>query len=468
MTSLVFAGFYFGYIGGGSKFAQGVVYSSDEFEFPINYIEPNDGTNRAFILEQKGKVIVFEKGNVGDKKVALDLKAVRDFHFDWEGGLLGIEFSPNFVVDNYVYLFYTANDTTRHPSTDSCTTCINSILSRFTIDTDNPNKLNESSELILLQIPQFREWHRAGQLNFGPDGMLYVNVGEGLQGGDDLNDFYGKILRIDVTTTSPGLNYSIPVDNPFVGNLNGFKEEIYAYGLRNPWRSSFDFLTGTLWVADVGLDSWEEINIVREGQDYGWPFMEGTYCTDDWLGCSTENYTAPNYVYPHKKNTSSSFFERIFGNQDELDKPSGRAIIGGHVYRGSNFPELIGKYVFADYSGVVWALDYDFINDEVETVEYITRFPDTISSVGKTSSGELYFTGHLLGYIYKLEYLTNFIVTVVVFLLIAISASMIFATLWVNFRVKGKTEPFDFRKLMKPILNRSMIIFMIIILLIGL
>lgn len=468
MTSIVFAGFYFGYIGSGSRFAQGVVYQSDEFTFPINYVEPDDDSDRVFILEQKGKVIVFDKDNVKNKKVAIDLDPIREFHFDWEGGLLGMEFSPQFATDNLLYLFYTVNDTSRHPDTNDCQPCINLTISRFTIDNNDRNKINASSELILLKIPQSRTNHRGGQLSFGPDGMFYVNIGDGTMGtAGSLTDFLGKILRIDVRSGSGGLNYTIPPDNPFVGNLEGYKEEIYAYGLRNPWRSSFDEVTGTLWTGDVGNFTWEEVDIIESGKNYGWPSKEGEECVYHKVTCPGD-FTEPVIAYPHEPEESSTFFERIFGLSDDLKHPSGTAVIGGYVYRGSNFQELVGKYVFSDYTGGVWAIDYNYVSKTVESLEFLTRFPDTISSIGQGLDGELYFTGHILGYIYELKYLTNFLVTISVILLVMISVSLIVGTLWVRIRFIRKNETFDYKAELKPILNRTMFVFIIIIGLIGL
>ncbi|OLS24032.1 MAG: Soluble aldose sugar dehydrogenase YliI precursor [Candidatus Heimdallarchaeota archaeon LC_2] len=468
MTSMVFAAFYFGYIGGSAKYAQGVVYPNTGFDFPINYIEPNDDTNRVFILEQKGKVMVFDKNDAGNSKAALDLGKRSNFHYDWEGGLLGITFSPQFSIDKYVYIFYTVNDTSRHKSVDNCDPCVNSTISRFTIDRSDSNKINESSELKILKIPQFRSWHRGGQLNFGPDGNLFINVGDSLQGGDDLTDFYGKILRVDVNTQSNGLNYSIPLDNPFVGNLEGYREEIYAYGLRNPWRGSFDTLTSTFWVGDVGLDSWEEINVVESGKNYGWPYVEGIECTQNHLDCNMNNYTGPVLAYPHQRNSSDTFLDKILGNSDEINDPIGTAIIGGFVYRGSDFPDLVGKYIFADYTGIVWALSYDFISKSFQSTEFLTRFPETISSIGEGTDGELFFTGHILGYIYRLRYLADAIVTFLLLVFIALSGSILISTIWIGFKLKGRVEPINYKTLIKPILKRSLIIFVIILILIGL
>ncbi|MCE7733809.1 MAG: PQQ-dependent sugar dehydrogenase [Candidatus Heimdallarchaeota archaeon] len=468
MTSLVFAGLYFGFIGSGSRYVQGIVYSRNSFTFPTHYTEPDDGSDRAFILEQEGRVVVIDKGNVQDKTVAIDLKEVRDFYKDWEGGLLGLEFSPQFSIDNYIYLFYTINDTSRHSSVDDCETCINSTISRFTMDSTNTNKIDPTSEMVLLEIPQFRSNHRGGMLSFGPDGMLYVNIGDALTGQSQLlSVFYGKILRIDVSSPSNGKNYTIPADNPYAGNTDGYKEEIYAYGFRNPWRSSFDSLTGDLWVGDVGNFTSEEVNVVESGKNYGWPFKEGHDCVKTQPNCSGD-FAEAILAYPHELDTETSFIEKLFGLSDDLDLPNGVSVIGGHVYRGSNFPELVGKYVFADYTGSVWALDFNGASKELNSIEFVTRFPDSISSIGKTIDGELRFLGHTLGYVYKIEYLTNFIVTLIVFLLVTISIATIVATLWVWLKFKRNNETFDFKTNLRPIFKRTALLFVLILILIGL
>ncbi|MFV2016399.1 MAG: sorbosone dehydrogenase family protein, partial [Candidatus Heimdallarchaeota archaeon] len=356
----------------------------------------------------------------------------------------------------------------RDPDTDNCNPCINLTISRFTIDNQNKNKINESSELIFLKIPQSRRNHRGGQLTFGPDGMLYISIGDGTMGtAGRLTDYNGKILRVDVSAGSGGLNYTIPPDNPFAGNSEGYKEEIYAYGLRNPWRTSFDKVTGTFWVGDVGNFTWEEINIVESGDNYGWPAKEGNDCVYFRATCPG-NFTDPLVAYPHEPEDSSTFLEKLFGLSNELDKPSGTSVIGGFVYRGSNFPELVGKYIFADYTGGVWAIEYNFIAQSLESIEFLTRFPDTISSIGQGLDGELYFTGHLLGYIYEIKSLTNFIISITVILLIMISVSAIIGTIWVKLSLKRKKQTFDLRAELRSILNRAMFVFIVILLLIGL
>jgi glucose/arabinose dehydrogenase len=220
---------------------------------------------------------------------------------------------------------------------------LRSRLSRFQVSA-NPNLADPASEDPILEIPQMNFCHKAGCLEFGPDGYLYLAVGDDCQGipSQDLTSLKGKLLRLDVSGAAPG-TYDIPPDNPFAGNPNGWREEIWAYGFRNPWKFSFDAETHELWLGDVGEAVWEEVNIVQKGRNFGWMVMEGYDCYPDSTICDTTgtNNVLPIYTYPH----GSEF---------------GESITGGHVYRGPTAPSLWGKYVYADYpTGTMWALSYD-------------------------------------------------------------------------------------------------------------
>jgi hypothetical protein len=215
--------------------------------------------------------------------------------------------------------------------------------------------------------------HNGGQIRFGLDGFLYIALGDGGSGGDpqdngeDLTTLLGSLLRIDVDNPSGGMNYGMPTDNPFVGNTEGARKEIYAYGLRNPWRFSFDPPTGTLWLADVGQGSLEEIDIIEAGGNYGWDIMEGTQCFEPSSGCNTDGLILPVHEY---------------------GRSLGQSVTGGFVYRGARVPGLIGQYVYADFvSGRIWA--YTEVTDT--NVELL----DTnlgISAFGVDEAQELYFT----------------------------------------------------------------------------
>jgi glucose/arabinose dehydrogenase len=224
--------------------------------------------------------------------------------------------------------------------------------------------------------------HKAGQLAFGPDGDLYVGFGDGGSEGDpqgngqNTHTFLGKMLRIDVNHRDSGKAYAIPQDNPFV-NTSSFLPEIWALGLRNPWRYSFDS-QGRLIVSDVGQDTWEEIDLLEKGRNYGWNIREGKHCYHPPQGCRTQGLTDPIYEYSH----------------DE-----GIAVIGGYVYDGKAIPSLSGKYVFGDFgSGRLWALTLPDASD----VFALGRWGVSISTFGRDLQGELYLADYTSGKIYHI------------------------------------------------------------------
>ena len=276
-------------------------------------------------------------------------------------------FHPNYKSNGYFYVNYT---------TDKSTT----VISRFQVSSTNPNEALSTSEEILIEFDQPHGNHNGGQVSFGPDGYLYIAIGDGGSGGDphahgqNLNTLLGTILRIDVDNTADGQKYSIPNDNPFVVHPTA-KKEIYAYGLRNPWRMSFDALEGTLWVGDVGQNKYEEVNIVENGGNYGWNTMEGFHCykADE---CDKTDLVLPVTEYNHDKGDIS--------------------ITGGFVYRGSLIKELQGMYVYGDFgSGRIWALS---TLDSSQELLFDTDIH--ISSFGVDLQNELYFCG-FDGKIYK-------------------------------------------------------------------
>jgi len=239
-----------------------------------------------------------------------------------EEGLLGLAFAPDFATSQRFYVYYSAGNPRR------------AVLSRFVADGDHADP---STEQVLLQIDEPFSNHNGGQLAFGPDGYLYVGVGDGGAGGDpfgngqNVNAVLGKLLRIDVS----GSSYTIPPDNPFASG--GGKPEVFAWGFRNPWRFSFDTATKQLWVADVGQDRWEEVDHVEKGKNYGWNIMEGSHCYEPASGCDTSGLVLPRAEYSHDEGCSVS---------------------GGFVYRGGTLRELEGWYVYSDFcSGRVWAFD---------------------------------------------------------------------------------------------------------------
>jgi glucose/arabinose dehydrogenase len=335
------------------------------FEFPVDIQSPKDGTNRIFVLSQPGVIYVFDNNSdTKEKKTFLD---IRDkVLYGGEMGLLGLAFHPNYEKNGFFYLDYTTRDPMR------------TIISRFKVSSEDPSVADPSSEEILLEVEQPYENHNGGQISFGPDGYLYISLGDGGSGGDplnagqDLKNLLGKLLRIDVDSNADGKNYSIPIDNPFSGNSKGYKEEIYAYGLRNVWRFSFD-KDNRLWAADVGQNKWEEINLIEKGKNYGWRIMESKHCYDPETNCDTSGLVLPVWEYGH-------------------NDMGGFSITGGFVYYGKSTPGLKGKYIYADYvSGRIWRLE--FVNKLVSNRLLIdTDF--AIATFGVDESNELYFADY--------------------------------------------------------------------------
>lgn len=337
------------------------------FSQPLDLQSPDDGTNRVFVVEKGGRIRVFNNAmNVEESTTFLNISG--SLSTTSEMGLLGLAFHPNYQNNGFFYVFHTPSEGL-------------SVVSRFSVSSANDNVADMSSELVIIEIPQPDTNHNGGQIAFGADGNLYIALGDGGGGGDpfdngqDLSTLLGSILRIDVDNQDNGLNYSIPVDNPFVGD-NGVREEIFAYGFRNPWRMSFDTQTGNLWTGDVGQNKIEEIDLVISGGNYGWNFFEGTDCFSG--NCDNTGLTPP-------------IFEYVQDNGD-------RSITGGYVYRGSATPSLQGKYVYGDFvSGRIWAVELDGSGNELLDASRLS-----IASFGTDASKELYICA-FDGSIYKFE-----------------------------------------------------------------
>ncbi|MDC6406744.1 MULTISPECIES: PQQ-dependent sugar dehydrogenase [Maribacter] len=340
------------------------------FSRPLDLQSPNDDTNRIFVVEQRGTIKVFENDtDVADATTFFDISG--SVTSSDELGLLGLAFHPNFEENGFFYVCYT-------PSSSL------SVVSRFKAMDNNPNIADPNSETLLLQIPQPYTNHNGGQLGFGPDGYLYIASGDGGSGGDpdgnaqNLENLLGAIMRIDVDNTDTNLNYSVPNDNPFVATQNA-RPEIYAYGLRNPWRFSFDTQNGNLWSGDVGQGEKEEINIIEKGGNYGWNILEGTSCYNA-QECDSAGTIAPVFEYGH-------------GNND-------RSVTGGYVYRGSLNPSLNGYYIYGDFiSGRIWALDNVSGATPTNKLLFETNLP--IASFGTDQDNELYICS-FDGKIYKI------------------------------------------------------------------
>ncbi|GAB4580913.1 MAG: hypothetical protein Fur0022_36570 [Anaerolineales bacterium] len=346
---------------------------ADGLIFPTAIIDPEDGSGRLFIVEEKGVIRIMQDGKLQPEPF-IDLRdRVIQESENYEQGLLGLAFHPAFAENGYFYVFYADYQE-------------NSVISRFQVTADGQYGDLES-EFRLLGILKPGPRHYGGSLVFGPDGYLYISIGDGdlrqktLGHAQSLDELFGKILRLDVDHGTP---YAIPPDNPFVDAYG--RDEIYLYGLRNPWKFSFDPVTGDLYIGDVGQNDWEEINFLAAGQpaglNFGWEVREGP---EDFSGYRGAPITEPNFVEP------------IFYYHH---KPIHCSVIGGLVYYGQAFPELQGKYIFGDFcSGFVWSLEQQTDGTWLETVLYDTDFQ--ITAFGTDAAGEIYLAD-FLGGVYKL------------------------------------------------------------------
>lgn len=362
------------------------------FTEPVQMLQAPGDSTRWFVLEKPGIVRVFANNPaVTVTQVFLDIRARVVQLGQCECGMLGLAFHPNFPATPRVYINY--ND----PQ-------FRSITSEFT-SPDGGLTLDPNSERVLLTVNKPADNHNGGQLHFGPDGFLYLGLGDGGGSGDPQNNaqnpqrLLGKMLRIDVNSQPGGQAYGLPADNMFPGNPRcnaggaGAQNcpEIYAMGLRNPWRWSFDRPTGTQWVADVGQGSWEEINMLTRGGNYGWRIREGAHCFNPPSGCQTAGLIDPVAEYDHS---------------------AGEAITGGYVYRGTQTTELFGRYVFADFgSGMIASLTPGAggtytITRHVQPGTAPAGAPGVlnISAFGESNAGELYVVDFFRGQLFRLVF----------------------------------------------------------------
>jgi glucose/arabinose dehydrogenase len=335
---------------------------------PITLVSAGDGSGRVFILEKAGRVIFYKEG-AEPAQIFLDIQG-RVGSTGSEQGLLGIAFSPQYAQDGAFYLDYTDLNG-------------NTVIARYHVSA-NADQADPSSDEMLLQIQQPYANHNGGQLAFGPDGYLYIGMGDGGSGGDpygngqSLTTLLGKILRVDV---SLGQGYKIPPDNPFRDGSG--LPEIWAYGLRNPWRFSFDRLNGDLYIGDVGQNKWEEVDFLTGGspggENFGWNYREGLHAYSGNLAAGIQ-FTDPIFEYGHNQ---------------------GCSITGGYVYRGSSLQDWQGVYFFGDYcQGTIWGL---LPTDGGQWKSQILFSPGfKISSFGQDDAGELYVLNYSAGQLLKL------------------------------------------------------------------
>jgi glucose/arabinose dehydrogenase len=339
---------------------------------PIVLTHANDGSNRVFVATQHGVLHSFPNDpKATETKVILDIQdRVQYDDRTNEEGLLGVAFHPDYKTNGEVFVFYT-------PKRKVAREEMANVVSRFRPSKDDPSKLDPASEERIYKFGQRPFWnHDGGTIVFGPDGFLYIVHGDGGQGGDpfdngqNLKTPFGKILRIDVNKKADGKNYAIPKDNPFVGRKDALPE-IYAYGLRNPWRIAFDKKTNKLWCGEVGQNLYEEINIIEKGGNYGWNRRESYHPFGPKGSGPKPEYIEPIWEYHHDV---------------------GKSITGGSVYRGKVLPELEGHYVYADYvSSKIWALKYDEQAKRVVANRPIDDPQKPVLSFGEDEQGELYF-----------------------------------------------------------------------------
>jgi glucose/arabinose dehydrogenase len=335
------------------------VFPQLTFQVPVGLVTAPGDDGAFYVIEKQGRIRrISPDGQRSELFLDIGDRVVEGY---MEEGLLGLAFHPDYPDNGYFYVNYT---TEKH-----------TIIARYQADVKGGGAADPSTEMVLLTYEQPYNNHNGGDLHFGPDGMLYIASGDGGGRGDprgngqNLRTLLGKILRIDVDRAENGQAYAIPEDNPFSDLTDGTRQEIYAYGLRNPWRFSFDAETGELWAADVGQDKIEEINVIVSGGNYGWNIKEGTRCYAR-SNCADDSLIDPVYEYDHSL---------------------GQSITGGYVYRGARIPALVGRYVYADFvSGRVWALklEADGQADNVLLLESGLG----ITSFGVDEDGELYVT----------------------------------------------------------------------------
>lgn len=337
-------------------------------KLPVYLTDADDGSDRLFVVEQAGLIRIIDHGRLLDEPF-LDIRDKVDS--GGEKGLLSVAFHPAYRDNGYFYVDYTAYQRGLY-----------TIVSRFKRRT--ATQADPGSEEVLLKIKQPFANHNGGLVMFGPDGDLYIGMGDGglaydpFGNGQNATTLLGALLRIDVDHASGGRHYGIPSDNPYVGK-KGYRDEIWAYGLRNPWRFSFDSADGWLFLADVGQDRVEEIDIIKRGGNYGWATMEGDRCTDGDT-CKKDGLEMPVFTYLH---------------------PTGFSITGGFVYRGNEIDGLCGTYLYADYvTKRIWGLRIR--NGEVSAQGRLIDAPDNVSSFGQDHMKELYVLGHRAGTVMKI------------------------------------------------------------------
>ncbi len=345
------------------------------FKQPLFVTAAGGDSTRLFVVEQPGSIRVVKEGEVLAKPF-LDITRIVNDNAN-ERGLLGLAFHPDYESNGWFYVHYTNRRG-------------DIVIARYAVSGDL-DRANAGSAKVILKIRHRRAAnHNGGMLAFGPnDGYLYIAVGDGGGGqsanGQKTTTLLGKILRIDVNGTADGRAYAIPAGNPFADGTGG-RPEIWAYGLRNPFRFSFDHDTGDLFIGDVGQNAWEEIDFGQSGQggiNYGWAIMEGTHCYKPATNCPTDGLHMPLFEYPHAE---------------------GNVVTGGYVYRGTEIPSLVETYIFTDFgSREIWGLTQDGQGNWQRSVLLRTDEPVHIASFGEGDTGELFAVDLVDGVLYRLN-----------------------------------------------------------------
>jgi glucose/arabinose dehydrogenase len=375
-----------------------VAFPKLQFDRPVAMAYPDDGSNLLFVVEQhQAKVWSFPNAKTNSDKVEF-LKLPDPINRGNEEGLLGLAFHPKYKENKFFYVYYSANDKARDGIARR------SVVSRFTASPSNPRKADPASELRIWEsVSDPFENHNGGCIEFGPDGYLYISLGDSgaaddpLLSGQDPTDWFASILRIDVDHPAEGKQYGIPKDNPRLRDAEKFAEwapEVYCIGLRNVWKFTFDREGGTLWAGDVGQNLWEYVHIIKNGGNYGWSVKEGfrDFPRKQKRRVKMADISPPIVEYPHGPNQAG-------GRKDV-----GQSITGGYVYRGKELPSLRGVYVYGDYqSGRIWGLREKDGKATVsgEIVDISKSRPLNIAAFGEDQNGEMYilaFDGKIYGF----------------------------------------------------------------------